>query len=574
MKVLKKLFSLITLFLFLWIAYCFITLPDINGLGNKTRDPSISVIDKENNFIGSIGDVYGGLLDANKIPENLLQALVATEDKRFFEHPGVDFTGLFRAIIQNLKEMKYIQGGSTITQQLSKLIFLNTEKTLSRKVRELIIAFYLEYKFTKKEILSMYLNRAYYGSGQYGIKAASKRFFYKEPKNLSIAEASILVGSLKAPSRLSIINNKQASIKRAKTVIRLLAKNNFISQVQMKAAESELENIRQKKYYSNNGARYYLDWIYSATPDEVLKNQRDLFIISTLDLKIQETIETAVHNNLKNLDKEIQVAVIVMDYSGAVKALLGGRSWIESKYNRATQSKRQIGSVFKAYVYLTALSMGYSLSDKIEDLPIKRGNWSPKNFTNKYEGRITIKRAFAISSNVAAVRLSDEIGKENIIKQVKKLGIVSKISNTPSMALGTSSLSLLETTGSFGAICGSGVPVIPYGIQEIRLRNNEIIWKRNVPERKKIIKKNILVKTKKLLRNVIDEGTGKRISKIPFHIIGKTGTSQRNRDAWFLGCAKGYVVGVWVGRDDDKSMKNIFGSTIPLNIFRDIVLKL
>jgi len=574
MKVLKKLFSLITLFLFLWIAYCFITLPDINGLGNKTRDPSISVIDKENNFIGSIGDVYGGLLDANKIPENLLQALVATEDKRFFEHPGVDFTGLFRAIIQNLKEMKYIQGGSTITQQLSKLIFLNTEKTLSRKVRELIIAFYLEYKFTKKEILSMYLNRAYYGSGQYGIKAASKRFFYKEPKNLSIAEASILVGSLKAPSRLSIINNKQASINRAKTVIRLLAKNNFISQVQMKAAESELENIRQKKYYSNNGARYYLDWIYSATPDEVLKNQRDLFIISTLDLKIQETIETAVHNNLKNLDKEIQVAVIVMDYSGAVKALLGGRSWIESKYNRATQSKRQIGSVFKAYVYLTALSMGYSLSDKIEDLPIKRGNWSPKNFTNKYEGRITIKRAFAISSNVAAVRLSDEIGKENIIKQVKKLGIVSKISNTPSMALGTSSLSLLETTGSFGAICGSGVPVIPYGIQEIRLRNNEIIWKRNVPERKKIIKKNILVKTKKLLRNVIDEGTGKRISKIPFHIIGKTGTSQRNRDAWFLGCAKGYVVGVWVGRDDDKSMKNISGSTIPLNIFRDIVLKL
>ena len=573
MKVVKKLFSLITFFIFLWIAYCFLTLPNLNGLGNKTREPSISVTDKKNNFIGSIGDVYGGLLDANKIPENLIKAVVVLEDKRFFEHPGVDLTGLLRAIFHNFKEMKYSQGGSTITQQLSKLIFLNTEKTISRKLRELIIAFYLEYKFTKKEILSMYLNRAYFGSGQYGIKAASKRFFSKEPKSLTIAEASILAGSLKAPSRLSVINNKKASIERAKTVIRLLEINNFISQEQSEDAKLELESIQRKKYYSNNGARYYLDWVYSATPDEVLNNQGDLIIISTLDLKIQETIEMAVQNNLKNLDKKIQVAVAVMDYNGAVKGLLGGRSWIESKYNRATQSKRQIGSVFKAYVYLTALSMGYSLSDKIIDLPIKRGNWSPKNFSDKYEGQITIKRAFAISSNVAAVRLSDAIGKENIIRQVKKLGIVSKISNAPSMALGTSSLSLLETTGSFGAICGSGVPVIPYGIEEIRLRNNKKIWKRNVPERKKIIKKNVLVKTKKLLRSVIDEGTGKKISNIPFYIIGKTGTSQRNRDAWFLGCAKGFVVGVWVGRDDDKSMKNIFGSTIPLNIFKDTVLK-
>ena len=263
-----------------------------------------------------------------------------------------------------------------------------------------------------------------------------------------------------------------------------------------------------------------------------------------------------------------------MDFNGAIKALLGGRSWIESKFNRATQSKRQLGSVFKTYVYLTALSMGYTLSDKIDDMPIQKGDWRPKNFSNKYEGKISLKRAFAISSNVAAVRLSDIIGKENIIKQVKKLGIAADISNNPSMALGTSSFSLLETVGSFGAICGKGVPVIPYGIEEIRLRNNNSIWIRHFPDRNEIITKNVLNNTKKLLRAVIDEGTGIRISQIPFNIIGKTGTSQRNRDAWFLGCAKNHVVGVWVGRDDDQSMKNIFGSTLPLKIFRDAILKL
>lgn len=574
MKVLKKLFSILIFFIFLWTAYCFITLPNLDGLGNKTRKPSISVIDKDGNLVGSLGDVYGGLINAKNIPENLIKAVVILEDKRFFEHHGIDFIGLSRAILQNLKEMRYSQGASTITQQLSKLIFLNTEKTLSRKLRELMISFYIEYKFTKIEILSMYLNRAYFGSGQYGIKAAAKRYFSKEPKQLSIAESAILAGSLKAPSKLSLIINKEASILRAKTVINLLRKNNLISLEQKEDAELELNNIKRKKYYSDYGIRYYIDWLHSATPDEILNNQKDLIINSTLDLRMQKIIEIAVQSNMQNIDKKIQVAVVVMDFNGAVKALIGGRSWIDSKFNRATQSKRQLGSVFKAYVYLTALSMGYTLSDKIDDLPLQKGDWRPKNFSNKYEGKITLKKAFAISSNVAAVRLSDIIGKENIIKQIKKLGIATDISNNPSMALGTSSFSLLETVGSFGAICGKGVPVIPYGIEEIKLRNNNSIWVRNFPDRNEIITKNVLNKTKKLLRAVIDEGTGIRISQIPFNIIGKTGTSQRNRDAWFLGCAKNHVVGVWVGRDDDQSMKNIFGSTLPLKIFSDAILKL
>ena len=571
---LRKTFSLLIFLVFSWLIYCMITLPNLEGLGNKTRKPSISIFDKNNNYVGSLGDVYAGIIEYEDISKHLVDAVIVLEDRRFFEHYGVDLRGLVRAMLQNLKELRYSQGASTITQQLSKLIFLNSEKTLSRKIRELMIAFYLEYKFTKNEILTMYLNRAYFGSGQYGIKAASKRFFLKEPKDLSIAEASILAGSLKAPSRLALTVNKEASISRARTVLKLLNRNNLISSSILENSEKELNNIKNKNYFFDENIRYYIDWLHASTPDEVLNNKKDLIITSTLDPQIQKTINFSLKKNTNKLDNNIQSAVVVMNFDGAVKGMLGGRRWSESKFNRATQSKRQLGSVFKTYVYLTALDMGFNLTDKIMDTPIKKGEWSPKNFSNKYEGLISLKKAFATSSNVAAIRLSDLVGRENIIKQVKKFGITSKVLNNPSMALGTSSFSLLETVGSFGAICGRGMPVIPFGINEIKLRDNRSIWKRNLPERNKVVSNQVLIKLKKLLRSVVKEGTGKRIAKVPIDIIGKTGTSQKNRDAWFLGCAKKHVIGVWVGRDDDKSMKNIYGSTLPLSIFKDIVLNL
>ena len=571
---LRKTFSLLIFLVFSWLIYCMITLPNLEGLGNKTRKPSISIFDKNNNYVGSLGDVYAGIIEYEDISKYLVDAVIVLEDRRFFEHYGVDLRGLGRAMLQNFKELRYSQGASTITQQLSKLIFLNSDKTLSRKIRELMIAFYLEYKFTKNEILTMYLNRAYFGSGQYGIKAASKRFFLKEPKDLSIAEASILAGSLKAPSRLALTVNKEASISRARTVLKLLNRNNLISLRILENSEKELNNIKNKNYFFDENIRYYIDWLHASTPDEVLNNKKDLIITSTLDPQIQKTINFSLKKNTNKLDNNIQSAVVVMNFDGAVKGMLGGRRWSESKFNRATQSKRQLGSVFKTYVYLTALDMGFNLTDKIMDTPIKKGEWEPKNFSNKYEGMISLKKAFATSSNVAAIRLSDLVGRENIIKQVKKFGITSKVLNNPSMALGTSSFSLLETVGSFGAICGRGMPVIPFGINEIKLRDNRSIWKRNLPERNKVVSNQVLIKLKKLLRSVVKEGTGKRIAKVPIDIIGKTGTSQKNRDAWFLGCAKKHVIGVWVGRDDDKSMKNIYGSTLPLSIFKDIVLNL
>ena len=571
MKIIRVTILLLSLSTVLWIAYCIITLPDLSGLGNKTRNPSISVLDDNRKIIGSSGDVYAGSINHKDISDNLIKTLVFIEDKRFYDHFGLDLKGIIRAVFYNIKEARYAQGASTITQQLSKLIFLDSKKTLSRKMRELIIAFYLEYKFTKDDILTMYLNRAYFGSGLYGVKAASRRYFSSSPVKLNLAESAILAGTLKAPSKLSFLVNKDLNIKRAKLIISLLFKENIISESEKNLANKDLESLLSERKNSELvKARYFIDWIYTQTPDEILISKKDLLIKSTLNSRIQKIVNEAVELKLESRNKNIQVAVIVMNFEGAVKAMKGGKDWNFSKFNRATQSKRQVGSIFKTYVYLASLNKGISINQTMLDTPIVGQEWSPKNFGNKYEGRISIKRAFAKSSNVIAVKLSDMVGRDLIIDEVRKLGVTSKIPNELSMPLGVAAMSLLEVVGSYVPICGEGKPIIPYGIEEINLRNGDSYWKRLKPERKKIISYNVNNNMKRLLREVIAVGTGKQLSKLPFTVLGKTGTTQNNRDAWFLGCSKGYVIGVWNGRDDDKSMKNVFGSTLPLSIYKNI----
>ena len=571
MKIVRVIIFLLFLSALLWVLYCIITLPDLSGLGNKTRAPSISVLDDDRKLIGSSGDVYAGSANYKDISDNLIKAVVFIEDKRFYDHFGLDLKGILRAIFYNIKKARYAQGASTITQQLSKLIFLDSKKTLSRKMRELIIAFYLEYKFSKEDILTMYLNRAYFGSGLYGVKAASRRYFSNSPEKLNLAESAILAGTLKAPSKLSFLVNKDLNIKRAKLIIRLLFKENIISESEKTLANKDLDLLlSERKNPEKVKARYFIDWIYTQTPDEILRSKKDLLIKSTLNSRIQKIVNDAVELKLEASNKKIQVAVIVMNYEGAVKAMKGGKDWNLSMFNRATQSKRQVGSIFKTYVYLAALNKGTSINQTMLDTPIVGQEWSPKNFGNRYEGKISIKRAFAKSSNVIAVKLSNMVGRDLIIKEVRKLGVTSNIPNELSMPLGVAAMSLLEVVGSYVPICGEGKPIIPYGIEEISLRNGDSYWKRLKPERKKIISNNVNKNMKRLLREVTTQGTGKQLSKLPFTVLGKTGTTQNNRDAWFLGCSKGYVIGVWNGRDDDKSMKNVFGSTLPLSIYKNI----
>ena len=571
MQIIRVIILLLFLSALSWVFYCIITLPALSGLGNKTRAPSISVLDEDRKIIGSSGDVYAGSINYKDISDNLIKTVVFIEDKRFYDHFGLDIKGIIRAIFYNIKEARYAQGASTITQQLSKLIFLDSKKTLSRKMRELIIAFYLEYKFTKQDILTMYLNRVYFGSGLYGVKAASKRYFSSSPEKLNLAEAAILAGTLKAPSKLSFLANKDLSIKRAKLIISLLFKENIITESEKNLANKDLDSLLSERKNSEQiKARYFIDWIYTQTPNEILRSKKDLLIKSTLNSRIQKIVNEVVALKLENRNKNIQVAVIVMNYEGAVKAMKGGKNWNFSKFNRATQSKRQVGSIFKTYVYLAALNQGTSINQIMLDTPIAGRDWSPKNFGNKYEGRISIKRAFAKSSNVVAVKLSEMVGRDLIIKEVRKLGITSKIPDELSMPLGVATMSLLEVVGSYAPICGEGKPIIPFGIKEIKLRNGDSYWKRVKPEREKIISYNVNNNMKRLLREVVAQGTGKQLSKLPFKVLGKTGTTQNNRDAWFVGCSKGYVIGVWNGRDDDKSMKNVFGSTLPLSIYKNI----
>ncbi|MAK09280.1 MAG: hypothetical protein CML36_02195 [Rhodobacteraceae bacterium] len=575
MKTIKVLFLLLFLIVIVWVLYCLITLPNLAGLGNKTRFPSISVLDDNNKIMGSSGDVYAGSIKIDDISRNLIKAVIFTEDRSFYNHFGLDLRGIIRAIFFNIKQTRYAQGASTITQQLSKLIFLDNKKTLSRKMRELMISFYLEYNFSKEDILTMYLNRVYFGSGLYGVKSASRRYFSKSPDKLTLAESVILAGSLKAPSKLSFFVNKNASIKRAKLITNLLFKENVISEKEKIKADKDLIFLLNNKFDGNSvKVRYFIDWLYTKTPAEILRSKKDLLIKSTLSSRIQKIVNEAVEIELKNKNKNIQTAVIVMNYEGAVKAMKGGNNWKFSKYNRATQSKRQVGSIFKTYVYLTALNKGVSINDTMLDSPIINEEWSPKNFGDKYLGRISIKKAFAKSSNVVAVRLSDMIGRDAIINQVKKLGVTSRISNELSLPLGVAAMSLIEVVGSYAPICGDGKPTIPYGITEINLRNGKSFWKRVKPEREKIISKRVNRNIKKLLREVTIQGTAKKLSTLSFNVLGKTGTTQSNRDAWFIGCAKGYVIGIWNGRDDDRSMQNIFGSTLPLDIYKNIIEKI
>ena len=575
MKTFRVLFLSLFLIVIGWFLYCLFTLPNLSGLGNKTRVPSISVLDDNNKIMGSSGDVYAGSIKIDDISTNLIKAVIFTEDRKFYNHFGLDLKGIIRAIFFNIKETRYAQGASTITQQLSKLIFLDSKKTLSRKMRELIISFYLEYSYSKEDILTMYLNRVYFGSGLYGVKSASRRYFSKPPEKLTLAESVILAGSLKAPSKISFFVNRDASINRAKLIISSLFKENVISLEEKKEADKELVFLSVSKLNDNSvKARYFIDWIYTQTPAEILRSKKDLLIKSTLNTKIQKIVNNAVEIELKNKNKNIQTAVIVMNFEGAVKAMKGGNNWNFSKYNRATQSKRQVGSIFKTYVYLTALNKGVLINDIMLDAPIISEEWSPKNFGDKYLGKISVKKAFAKSSNVVAVRLSDMIGRDAIINQVKKLGVTSRIPNELSMPLGVAAMSLLEVVGSYAPICGEGKPIIPYGVNEINLRNGNSFWKRVKPERKKIISKRVNKNIKKLLREVTIQGTAKELSTLSFNVLGKTGTTQSNRDAWFVGCAKGYVIGVWNGRDDDRSMQNIFGSTLPLDIYENIIEKI
>ena len=550
-------------------------MPNLNDLSQKSRKPSVVINANNDARLAVYGELYSNYIEFNSISPNLINAVIAIEDNRFYSHPGIDIKGILRAVYVNLLSASYKQGGSTITQQLSKLIFLNSEKSILRKIRELFITLKLEAILDKEEIISLYLNRAYFGSGNYGISAATDSYFSKTPKALSIYEAAILAAALKSPSRLNMLSSPDKTKKRASIVLNRMLSIGLITKNEFILANSNLEKLIINKIFTDE-SRYFSDWILRRTSKNY-NDVSDIIIKTTIDHKVQSEVEKAVMLILKER-KDLEAAVIVLDTSGAVKGMLGGRSFYKSQFNRATQSLRQPGSVFKIFTYLSALELGMDSDDKIEDLPLELDGWVPKNYNKKYKGVISIKEAFSISSNVAAVRLQEISGRNNVIKWAKKLGVSSTLRPERSLSLGTQSVSLIEMTNAFAAVASGGVAPFIHGVESISDRKGNLIYKRQSSKRDSAISNRILKEIKILLKNSMDNGTSynAKASVLSNNILygGKTGTTQNSKDAWFIGYINNLIIGVWVGKDDNTKVKGLSGGNQPAKIYREIVRNL
>ena len=566
------------LIIFIWlvllssmaVTWSLLNLPETESI-QISRQPSITFLDKDGRILASYGDIYGKSIKYNKLPENLINAVIVTEDKRFFDHYGVDLKGILRAIYVNIRERRIVQGGSTITQQLAKNLFLTPERSFTRKLHELILSLWLELRFTKKQILSIYLNRVYLGSGTYGVQAASEKYFNKKVEDLNLYECAVIASLLKAPSRYNPIANKTLSQKRASIVLENMINDGMISKTSVKKAK--FNNQKYSKFTSPpKSTRYFIDWLLPRVKAYVGEINEDLIVRTTLDVKLQKLAEESLNRITMKYQSADQSALVGLDLDGGVISMIGGRDYGDSQFNRVTQAKRQPGSAFKLFVYLAGLESGLAPSDLIIDSKVNVNGWSPKNYKDKYLGEVSIKDAFSKSINTVAVKISEEIGREKVIKMAKLLGISSPILNSPSLALGTSEVNLLELTAAYDVIANNGNGVFVHGIRSIENTQGKNLFTRKIQGPGRVLNPKIVKTMTEMMEETIQTGTGKN-AKINRPAAGKTGTSQSLRDAWFIGFTSNIVVGVWFGNDDDSPMQMITGGTAPAVLWSEFMQK-
>ncbi len=554
----------------LYLGFCVITIPDMDKAINRTRLPATTILAENGNEVQSFGTVYSDIIRSEELPQHIVDAIVYTEDRRFYKHFGFDIISFTRAMITNIFAGRYAQGGSTITQQVAKNLFLTNKKNINRKVQELILSFWLEHKFNKEQILTLYLNRVYFGNGAYGIEAASQKYFQKTSQDLNILEGAVLAGMLKAPSRYNPIASKEKALERAKIVLGIMLENNLLTKedfdraLKMPLGREKNSKVKQGTYFAN--------WALDEIKSYIGEQETDIYALTTLNQDLQEKASQILRQEvLKAKDANVNNgAVVILDKNGAVKALVGGIDYSESQFNRATQALRQPGSAFKTFVYLEAFRQGMMPEDIIEDKPLKIKDWQPENHDGEYYGDVTLRNAFAKSLNVATVRLAREIGIKNVIKTAQKAGITTPIENDLSIALGTSSVKLIDMAAAYTSVANGGYSVWPYTIEEVYTKDGYQIYQRNKSENIRIFSEEETIKMKKLLREVMKTGTGRYI-KIGREIFGKTGTTQDNRDAWFVGFDNEYICVVWVGNDDNSPMKGVYGSGLPARIWQKIM---
>jgi len=558
------------IFLVVFFAVFARDLPDTSTLYNVDRQPSITYLDRNGALIAVRGTQQAPPADLEALPDYVPAAFIAIEDRRFYFHPGFDPIGMSRAMAANMRAGRVVQGGSTLTQQLAKNLFLSPDQNMKRKVQELMLAVWLEMKFSKKEILALYLNRVYFGAGAYGIEAASQRYFDKSAKQLTVGEAALLAGLLKAPSRYSPVSESERAATRATVVLNEMVDAGVITPEQRAAAVTE--PVRVSRTLATQHAQYFIDWLDKQIRELVGEPTEDMIVETTLDLTLQTQAERVVRRILdRDRSRGVQQAALVaLDGEGRVRAMIGGASYADSQFNRATDARRQAGSAFKPFVYLTALETGYTPETMVNDAPIRIGNWSPSNYSNAFAGEMTMAQAVAQSTNTIAAGMADQIGRDNVARTARRLGITSRIGLEPAMALGAVEVSPLEMAQAYDAFANGGKRVTAFGISRIRSPEGRVIYQRASREAGPVqaISNPYLYYQNQMLRGVMTSGTGRAAAIAGRDIAGKTGTTSDYKDAWFVGYTGGFVTAVWVGKDDNTAMRGVTGGSSPAAIWR------
>ena len=544
-------------------------LPNPREIARVTRTPTVALFDFKGQAFARFGGVVGDHVSVDQLPPWLTAAVIAIEDRRFYHHGGVDLRGITRAAFRNLREGGVREGGSTLTQQLAKNLFLTHQRSFKRKIQEVLLAIWLEQNLSKDEILTLYLNRVYFGAGAYGVDAAARRYFAKPATAVTLGEAAMLAGLLKAPSRYAPNVNPGGARARAATVLAAMVATGMLDEGRANLAKEKAVAI--VKQPAQRHGRHFADWVRDQLPDYLgVGENAHLVVGTTLDVELQAAAEKAATEVLASAGRDRgagQVALIAMTGTGAVRAMIGGRNYRASTYNRAVTALRQPGSAFKLFVYLAALENGIAPASQFVDEPIDIDGWRPRNYSGRFDGSMTLREAFARSVNTIAVQVSERVGRRRVVDTARRLGITSQLPPHPSIALGAVEVTLIELTAAYAAIANGGIGVWPYAIVEVGSDGGRPVYRRQGTGPGRVVDQTPAQRMSDLLRAVVTEGTG-RAARMDIPTAGKTGTSQDSRDAWFIGFAGDLVVGVWVGNDDASPMRGVTGSGLPAQIWR------
>ncbi|MEX3010892.1 transglycosylase domain-containing protein [Hoeflea sp. TYP-13] len=555
------------------VAYYGAKMPSATTWAVPDRPPNVKIVSSDGRTMANRGATGGEALTLSRMSPYIPQAVVAIEDRRFYYHFGVDPIGLARAMVSNVMAGRMVQGGSTLTQQLAKNLFLSPERTLERKVQEVLLAFWLEHKFTKDQILEMYLNRVYFGSGSYGVEAASRRYFKKPARDVNLAQAALLAGLLKAPSRLSPARNPEAAEARAQIVLEAMRDEGYVSDREITTAMTR-EPTRAKSYWTgaeNYAADLVMDRLESLIGGKVT---RDLIVDTTIDFRMQQQAEKTIRNAIDRNGRKLKVsqgALVSVDGSGAIRALVGGYDYSVSQFDRATTARRQPGSAFKPFVYAAALEMGRTPQSVRNDAPIRIGKWTPSNYDQKYRGPVTLSDALAGSLNTVAAQLVMEAGPNNVVKTARRLGIESKLKANASIALGTSEVTLTELTAAYAPFMNGGFKATPHIIKRVRTAKGKVLYENTYDNPPRVLRPQIIAMMNGMLVRAVNEGTGRKARLNGYQAAGKTGTSQAFRDALFVGYTSNLATGVWFGNDNGKPTRKVTGGAMPALAWKEFM---